>query len=201
MLVSGSDDTSIRLWDVKSRDARPLMIMEEAKDGVSALLVPGTGYEVIAGSIDGRVRCYDMRMGKVTVDVMPGSVTSLDISRDSRTLLVGCLDGRIRMMDRADGTCLRAFPPEGESGYRNEGLRLKSCFGSNESLVLSGSEGDGDVRAWDVLSGKQLGTVGVSPAGKVVSVVKWREGSQAQERQHLWAGGGADGVVKIYGEG
>jgi len=132
---------------------------------------------------------------------MPGSVTSLDISRDGKTLLVGCLDGRIRLMDRTDGTCLRAFPPEGETGYKNESLRLKSCFGMNEGIVLSGSESDGDVRAWDVLTGKKIGSVQVSLAGKVVSVVKWREGSQAQGRQHLWAGGGADGVVKIYGEG
>ncbi|KAJ9617083.1 hypothetical protein H2200_000804 [Cladophialophora chaetospira] len=196
VIVSGSDDMSIRLWDVKSRDTRPIMVLEEAKDGVSSLVV--SGCEIIAGSVDGRVRSYDIRTGKVTVDVMPGSVTSLDFSRDGRTLLIGCLDGRIRMLDRTDGTCLRAFPEEGETGYKNESLRLKSCFGQNEALVLSGSEGDGDVRAWDVLSGKNIGSAKVG--SKVVSVVKWREGSQAQGRRSLWAGGGADGVVKIFGE-
>ncbi len=197
VIVSGSDDTSVRIWDVKSRDTRPIMAFEEAKDGVSALVVSGA--EVISGSVDGRVRSYDLRTGRVTVDVMPGSVTSLDLSRDGRTLLVGCLEGRIRMMDRGDGTCLRAFPEEGEQGYKNESLRLKSCFGRNEGLVLSGSESDGDVRAWDVLSGKKIETVQVG--AKAVSVVKWREGSQAQARQSLWAAGGADGVVKVYGEG
>ncbi|KIW68736.1 hypothetical protein PV04_04660 [Phialophora macrospora] len=201
VLVSGSDDTSVRMWDVKSRDTRPLMVLEEAKDGISALVVPDAGYEVVAGSIDGRVRAYDIRTGKVTVDVMPGAVTSLETSRDGKTLLVGCLDGRIRMMDRSDGTCLRAFPPEGEAGYKNESLRLKSCFGRNGGLVLSGSESDGNVRAWDVLSGNNIGSVQLSPAGKVISVVKWREGSQAQGRQSLWAGGGADGTVKIYADG
>lgn len=202
VLVSGSDDTSVRMWDLKSRDSRPLMTLEEAKDGISSVVVPGTGYEVIAGSVDGRIRSYDIRMGKVTVDVMPGPVTSLDVSRDSKTVLVGCLDGRIRMMDRTDGTCLRAFPPEGNvEGYKNDSLRLKSCFGSNESLVLSGSENDGKVRGWDVLSGKSVGSVEVSQAGKVVSVVKWREGSSAQGQPNIWAGGSADGVVKVYGVG
>ncbi|EXJ75758.1 uncharacterized protein A1O5_00265 [Cladophialophora psammophila CBS 110553] len=203
VLASGSDDTSVRLWDVKSRDARPLMVLEEAKDGISSLGVPENGYELVTGSIDGRVRGYDVRTGKVTVDVMPGSVTSLDVSRDAKTVLVGCLDGRIRLMDRGDGTCLRAFPPEdarGE-GYKNESLRLKSCLGANDGLVLSGSESDGNVRAWDVLSGKSVGRVRVSETDRVVSVVKWREGSQAQARQSLWAGGGVDGVVKIYGDG
>jgi len=201
VLVSGGDDTTVRMWDVKSRDPKPLMVLDEAKDGISDLVVPGNGYEVIAGSVDARVRSYDIRMGRVTADVMPGAVTSLDVSRDAKTLLVGCLDGRIRMMDRTDGTCLRAFPPEGNAnteGYKNDSLRLKSCFAINESLVLSGSEGDGRVRGWDVLSGKSAGTLEVSRSGKVVSVVKWREGSQAQGRQGLWAGGGADGIVKIY---
>ena len=197
ILASGSDDTSVKLWDVKSRDSRPIMSFEEAKDGVSAIVVDDGS--VISGSVDGRVRTYDLRMGRVTVDVMPGAVTSLDLSRDGRTVLVGCLDGRIRMMDRTDGTCLRAFPEEGEQGYKNESLRLKSCFGRNEGLVLSGSEGDGDVRAWDVLSGKKISNVQVG--AKAVSVVKWREGSQAQARQSLWAAAGADGVVKVYVEG
>ncbi|KIW29717.1 uncharacterized protein PV07_05507 [Cladophialophora immunda] len=202
VLASGSDDTSVRLWDVKSRDARPLMVLEEAKDGISSVVVPGNGHEVVAGSIDGRVRSYDIRTGKVTVDVMPGSVTSLDLSRDARTMLVGCLDGRIRLMDRGDGTCLRAFPPEdAREGYKNESLRLRSCLGANDALVLSGSESDGSVRAWDVLSGKSVGSVRVSESDRVVSVVRWREGSLGQARQSLWAGGGADGVVKIYGAG
>lgn len=212
VLVSGGDDTSVRLWDVKSRDAKPLMVLDEAKDGVSSLAVPLNGYELVAGSVDGRVRSYDIRMGRVTVDVMPGPVTSLDVSRDARAVLVGCLDGRLRMMDRVDGTCLRAFPSEEDDkttpnnnglkgtggGYKNDSLRLKSCFALNESLVLSGSEDDGAVRGWDVLSGRSVGKVEVSPAGKVVSVVKWREGSQAQARQGVWAGGGLEGVVKVY---
>ncbi|KIV86444.1 hypothetical protein PV11_02056 [Exophiala sideris] len=204
VLVSGSDDTSVRLWDVKSRDNKPLMVLEEAKDGISDIAIPGNGYEIVSGSVDGRIRSYDIRMGRVTLDVMPGPVTSLDLSRDARTILVGCLDGRIRMMDRQDGTCLRGFPGEdelGRGGYKNDSLRLKSCFAGNESLVLTGSEGDGKVRGWDVMSGKSVGELDVNSSGKVVSVVRWREGSQAQGRQGLWAGGGADGVVKVYAAG
>ena len=199
VLISGSDDRSVRIWDLKSRDAKPLMILEEAKDGVSCLSVPQGGFEVVVGSVDGRVRGYDVRMGRVVSDVMPGSVTCLEVSGDGRTMLVGCLDGRIRVMDRNDGACLKTLPAEEcGDGYKNESLRLKSCWATNEALVLSGSESDGKVRAWDVLSGKPIGKVEVSPSGKVVSVVKWREGSQAQGRQGVWAAGGAEGTVKIY---
>ncbi len=211
VLVSGGDDTTVRLWDVRSRDPKPLMVLDEAKDGVTSVVVAGSHHEIVAGSVDGRIRSYDVRAGKIITDVMPGPVTSLDLSRDSKTLLVGCLDGRIRVMDRTDGTCLRGFPPDKDAaGYKNETLRLKSCFALNDSLVLSGSETDGGVRAWDVVSGRPVvdpktqlpSVVEVSPSPKkVVSVVRWREGSRAQGRRGLWAGGAADGVVKVFGEG
>ncbi|RMD43278.1 hypothetical protein DV735_g1809, partial [Chaetothyriales sp. CBS 134920] len=55
VLVSGSDDRSVRLWDMKSRDTRPLMVWLEAKDGISSLVVPGNGHSVVSGSVDGRV--------------------------------------------------------------------------------------------------------------------------------------------------
>ncbi len=202
VLVSGGDDRSVRMWDMKSRDAKPLMVLEEAKDGISALAVPGNGYEVVSGSVDGRVRSYDIRMGRVTVDTMAGAVTSLQVSRDGKLLLVGSLDGKLRLIDRSNGACLRAISDQGqEAGYKNENLRLKSCFAMNEAMVLSGSEADGRVLGWDVVSGKCIGTLEVSPPGKVVSVVKWRQGSQAERKQALWAAGGAEAVVRIYGTG
>jgi mitogen-activated protein kinase organizer 1 len=200
VLVSGSDDRSVRLWDVKSRDAKPVMVWEDAKDGVSCLSVPDNGVEVLSGSIDGRVRCYDVRMGRVVVDVMAGAVTSLELGRDGKTMLVGTLDGKVRLFDRKDGSCLRTFPNEGqEQGYKNESLRLKSCLAMNDALVLSGSEADGKVRAWDVLSGKNVGEITQNTTGKVVSVISWREGSKTEERNGVFAAGGAAGTVSIYG--
>lgn len=178
------------------------MILEDAKDGITSLMCRDT--EIIAGSSDGRIRSYDVRTGKCVVDVQPGPVTSLCLGRDARTILVGCLDGKLRIMDREGGGCLRTFPGDlegAENGYVNGSLRLQSCFGSDEKVVMSGSETDGRVRAWDVLTGKLVANVEVSEMGKVVSVVKWREGSDVlgQERRGLWAAGGADGLVRIYG--
>ena len=186
------------------------MVLDDAKDGISALACFDT--EIVTGSTDGRMRSYDVRVGKVIVDTQPGSVTSLCLSRDGRMLLVGCLDGKLRLMDREKGGCLRSFPPDAQfgsesdntTGYRNEGLRLQSCLALNDGVVLSGSEADGRVRAWDVLSGKDVGSVEVSSGGtdgngKVVSVVRWRQGSEIESRRGIWAAGGASGTVSIYG--
>ena len=44
------------------------MTLTDAKDSVSSVSV--VGHEIIAGSIDGKVRTYDIRMGQIFVDVI-----------------------------------------------------------------------------------------------------------------------------------
>ena len=68
MVVSGSFDATVRLWDCKSQSVKPIQVLEEAGDAVSSLHV--VGHEVVTGSVDGRVRVYDLRMGMVFVDVI-----------------------------------------------------------------------------------------------------------------------------------
>lgn len=190
VLVSGSDDRSVRLWDVKSRNANPIMVFEEAGDSVSAVVVREE--EIITGSVDGRVRSYDIRMGLCTEDTMPAPVTSIQITGDGQGLLVGCLDSKIRLMDRKDGTCLQAF---GGDGFTNEELRIKSCFGNGEVIVLSGSEGGGRINAWDMMTGQVVGSV--EAGEKVMSTVRWRDKGRGIDA--VWASGGADGKVRIWG--
>ncbi|KAG7288894.1 hypothetical protein NEMBOFW57_005254 [Staphylotrichum longicolle] len=127
LVVSGGLDCSVRVWDVRSNAARPVQVLGEARDAVTCLAVADG--EIVAGSVDGRVRAYDVRMGRCVVDTFPGSVTSVALARDGRTMLVGSLDSKVRLMDRRDGVCLRAF---GEAGWRNEELRVQSVFGGGE---------------------------------------------------------------------
>jgi len=200
VLISGSLDRSVRIWDVKSRNANPIMVLDEAKDSVSSTVVPRTGYEIVTASVDNRVRSYDLRMGQCFVDTLPAPVTSVEVTRDGQAVLVSALDGRIRLLDRRDGTLLQSFGGI-KDGYVNQDLRLKACFGSGEALVLAGSEADGKIRAWDVVSGDKIAELDVGEGGKVVSVVAWRDNGKGAAGDGVWASGGADGKVKIWGRG
>ncbi len=73
----GSFDATVRLWDCKSQSTKPIQVFEEARDSVSTLQV--VGHEICTGSVDGRVRVYDLRMGMVYVDVIGGKFTLLHI--------------------------------------------------------------------------------------------------------------------------
>jgi hypothetical protein len=200
VLLSGSLDRSVRIWDVKSRNANPIMVLDEAKDSVSSVVVPRTGYEIITASVDNRVRSYDLRMGQCFVDTLPAAVTSVEVTRDGQAVLVSALDGRIRLLDRKDGTLLQSFGG-GKDGYVNQDLRLKACFGQGEAIVIAGSEADGKVRAWDVISGDKSTELDAGENGKIVSVVSWRDNGKGPIGDGVWASGGADGKVKIWGRG
>ncbi|PHH63462.1 hypothetical protein CDD81_5841 [Ophiocordyceps australis] len=219
LLVSGSFDTSVRVWDTRSSASRPVQVLAEAKDAVTALAVRGA--ELLAGSVDGRVRSYDVRMGRCTTDVIGASVTSLCLARDGRSVLVGSLDSRLRLMDCQNGNCLRAYS---HPDWRNEQLRVQSLLGAGEKYVVAGDEaatqlndktGCGSVWAWNLLTGRLVATVKVpwGPAASdqrrrvigadgrqkyranVISCLAWRNGGWGDQ----FCVGGTSGVVTVFG--
>ena len=76
VVVSGSYDATVRLWDCKSQSTKPIQVLEEARDSVSSLHV--VGHEIVTGSVDGKMRVYDLRMGMIYVDTI-GRMYSLNI--------------------------------------------------------------------------------------------------------------------------
>ncbi|KAL7956461.1 WD40-repeat-containing domain protein [Trichoderma compactum] len=217
LVVSGGFDTTVRLWDVRSTSFKPIQVLSEAKDSVTSLVVRGP--EVIAGSVDGRVRSYDVRMGACTTDVVGASVVSLDLTKDGKAMLVGSLDSKLRLMDRDNGTCLRAYA---DPLWKNEDLRVQSLLGGREKYVVAGDEmvgeadasGSGRLWAWDLLSGKVVAKVTVpwGPQGheakkligkdgkpkvrnNVISCMAWRDGGWGDQ----FCVGGTSGVVTVFG--
>lgn len=65
-LYVGSFDSTVRLWDLRAQNRAPIQILEEARDAVQTLHVDST--MIIAGSVDGHVRTYDLRKGELRSD-------------------------------------------------------------------------------------------------------------------------------------
>lgn len=219
VVISGSFDASVRIWDCRGNSHKPIQVFNEARDSVSCVLVAGReGYEIVSGSVDGRVRWYDIRMGRVDTDVVGAPVTSLCATKDGQAALVGTLDGTVRLMDRNAGTCLMTY-----KGHKNSEYRIRSCFGAREKMVLTGSEGDdgksnedGEVVIWDTVTGTVINRV-VVPARKddgtrkrvigsdgkekvrrnVISAVAWKDNGKGDQ----WCCAGTDGVVTVFGNG
>ncbi|KAK1967208.1 WD domain-containing protein [Colletotrichum sublineola] len=220
LVVSAGFDTSVRVWDAKSSSAKPVQVLDEAKDAVTALAVRDA--EIVAGSVDGRVRSYDVRMGRCVTDVIGASVTSLKLTRDGKAMLVSSLDSKIRLMDRESGTCLKTYA---DGGWRNEELRVQAVLGGKEKYVIAGDEltagtgpaglnGDGKMWAWDLLTGRLVATVRVPyPEGfepkkrilgkdgkakersNIISCIAWRDDGWGDQ----FCVGGTSGVVTVFG--
>lgn len=69
-----------------------------SQDSVTAVVVRNA--EIIACSVDGSVRRFDMRMGRMYVDELHHPVTSCAVSHDGQCLLAACLDSTLRLLDR-----------------------------------------------------------------------------------------------------
>ncbi|MCJ1287414.1 hypothetical protein MMC26_006763 [Xylographa opegraphella] len=178
LVVSGSFDATVRVWDAKSAATKPVQVFEDARDSVSCVVVAGS--EIVAGSVDGRVRVYDVRMGVVHTDVLGYPVTSVALTADGTAVLVSTLDSTLRLMDRVNGQLLQAF-----CGHANTEYRVRSCLGLHDAVVVSGSE-DGHLYAWDLLEGKVVEKMRAHE-GKVASAVAWN--GKGRE----WASAGGDG--------
>ena len=63
----------------------------------------------MAGSVDGTVRRFDARAGCLFTDDLGQSVTSIAISGDNLCVLAACLDGHMRLLDKATGTMLAQY--------------------------------------------------------------------------------------------
>ncbi|KAL1868278.1 hypothetical protein Daus18300_006002 [Diaporthe australafricana] len=230
LVVSGGFDTSVRVWDARaggSGHARPVQVLDDATDAISSVVVRGP--EIVAGSVDGRVRCYDVRAGRVAADVVGASVTSLCLTGDGKAMLVGSLDSRVRLMDRDSGSCLRTYggADEEAQGWRNTDFRVQSVLGGKERFVVVGDEmtgtasgghaaGEGGrIWAWDLMTGKLAAKVPVpwGPAGaERLKKVVGRDG-KPKERKYVvsclawreggfgdqFCAGGTSGTVTVFG--
>ena len=64
-------------------------------------------------------------------------------------------------------------------------------------IIYTGQVGGSS--SWNTI-GKLVEKFEVGGEGKVISVVAWREGSRVEGRKGLWAAGGAEGVVRVFGD-
>ncbi|DBA03625.1 TPA: hypothetical protein N0F65_006804 [Lagenidium giganteum] len=146
VLLSGSYDKTIRLWDMRSRNNTPIQILDEFKDSVTSIAV--SDHEIVAGCVDGIVRTFDLRIGKVYREHIEEPVISVALSPDGRCILAGSLDGSIRLIEKDSGTELKSY-----RGHNVQSYKIDCLFSWDGAFVTSGSE-DGRVFTWDLVDGR-----------------------------------------------
>lgn len=145
VVVSASVDGSLRCWDLRSRRNDPIQVLDEAKDSVMSVAV--AAHEILSGSLDGNTRVYDVRAGQLVTNCLGDGVTCSVFSGDGQCLLAATVAGGLRLMDKRTGEMLASF-----SGHATADYKVECCFSECDRYVFSGSEGEGHVYCWNLIT-------------------------------------------------
>ncbi|CAK79606.1 unnamed protein product (macronuclear) [Paramecium tetraurelia] len=102
-LASGSDDKSIRLWDVKT--GQQTAKLDGHSQAVISVNFSPDGTTLASGSLDNSIRLWDVKTGqqKAKLDGHSHYVYSVNFSPDGTTLASGSFDNSIRLWDVKTG--------------------------------------------------------------------------------------------------
>ncbi|GAB1205663.1 hypothetical protein APSETT445_004341 [Aspergillus pseudonomiae] len=200
LLVSGSDDGCVGIWDPRQKEAIEYL---ETELPITAVALSEAGNEIYSGGIDNAIHVWDLRKKSITYS-MTGhmdTITSLEISPDSQTLLSNSHDSTVRAWD------IRPFAPTNRLIKTYDGAPVgleknlvRASWDPKGERIAAGS-GDRSVVVWDFKTGKLLyklpghkGTVNdvrFSPNGEPIN------GNAPSLPQHVNKAQGSGGKVPL----
>jgi mitogen-activated protein kinase organizer 1 len=145
VLVSGSYDCSVRIWDLKATCKEAIQVLSNAKDSVTKIIVLND--KILSASIDGNIRVYDIRKGEILCDNFDTPINSFDISQDEKYIIVSGLDSRIRLFEYNNGEIIKTF--QGLHASKNYSMNIKYTPGFDGIITTSENN---DVVYYDLLN-------------------------------------------------
>lgn len=137
VVATGSYDNTVRLWDLRSQSRAAIQTLGDFKDSVTSLVVATDktlDWALVAASVDGNVRTYDLRRGLLHTDSLGTPVTSLALSRDGACLAASCLDSSVRLLELNGGTQLNLY-----TGHKHDSFKLDACLSHDDAHLASGA--------------------------------------------------------------
>ncbi|KAJ6035879.1 hypothetical protein N7540_000158 [Penicillium herquei] len=146
-LVSGSDDSTLKLRDTASGSGILCKILHGHLDWVRSVAFSPNGEFLASGSDDNTVKIWDMPLGVLrhTLNGHSNRVLSVAFSSDNCILASGSVDRTVKLWDIATYTVYLTL--EGHLGWVTS-----VAFSSGSHFLASGSI-DRSVKLWDITQG------------------------------------------------
>lgn len=153
ILLSGSQDCSIILWDMKHRSL--LRVLSGHTESVSTIAMSRNGKDIVSGSMDCTVRLWMSDTG-ASVHTLCGhneSVNAVVFSDDGALVASGSDDGSVRIWDAKNGDSLHVLSlPDSDARV------MSILFGPIPGQILCASE-DRSLQTWDLGSQSCIATI------------------------------------------
>ncbi|KIM28403.1 hypothetical protein M408DRAFT_140845 [Serendipita vermifera MAFF 305830] len=185
-VVSGSQDWTIRIWDVETGTmvGKPLT---GHTWGVYSVAYSPNGRYIVSGSYDRTIRLWDAETGTLLDQPITGhtdGVTSVAYSPSGQHIISGSYDGTVRIWDAETGMAVGAPLVGHTSGVSSV------TYSPNGRHIVSGSW-DQTIRIWDANTGTAMGEPLTGHTDRVASI------ACSPNNRHV-VSGSHDGTIRIW---
>jgi WD40 repeat protein len=169
-VVSGSDDKTIKIWDLNTGDLK--QTLTNHKSSVYSVAISPDCNTVVSGSEDKTIKIWDLNTGdlKQTLTGRKSSVYSVVISPDCNTVISGSSDKTIKIWDLNTGDLKQTLTGHQDSVW-------SVAISSDNDTIVSGNN-DKTIKIWDLNTGElkrtltghqySVWSVAISPDGGTV---------------------------------
>nr|KJB38737.1 hypothetical protein B456_006G269900 [Gossypium raimondii] len=144
-VVSAAYDRTIKVWDLQKGYCTNTIIFHS---NCNALCFSTDGLTICSGHVDGNLRLWDSRTGKLLSEVAAHSlpITSISLSRNGNVVLTS---GRDNVHNLFDGRSLEACGTFRATGNRVASNWSRSCISPDDNYIAAGSA-DGSICIWSI---------------------------------------------------
>ncbi|MGI2908385.1 protein kinase domain-containing protein [Tolypothrix sp. VBCCA 56010] len=151
MLVTGSDDLTIKLWNLATK--QEIRTFKGHSSYIYAIAISPDGQTIASGSFDKTIKLWNLNTGEEirTLKGHSNSVASVAFSPDGKLLASSSLDKTIKLWNLQTNKEIRTFT--GHSGG------VASIAFSPDGLTLASGSYDKTIKLWQIANGKQIRTL------------------------------------------